>query len=96
MNLSYEEYIKEFDNTGAENLSDLVRLGGVELARELEIKGLVILYRYATHDDFCDEIDGVYMDEDIIVRQLREIAPRLSSKEHRAIVSKWLADNNHQ
>lgn len=96
MNLSYEAWINEFDNTGADNLSDLVRLGGVELVKELGRKGLVIFDPYATCDGFGDEIDGVYLDEDTIVEQLRKILPRLSREEHRAIVSKWLADNHHQ
>lgn len=95
MNLSYEQLINEFDNTGADNLSDLVRVGGVELVKDLERKGLVIFDPDAICDAFGDEIDGVYLDEDTIVEQLRRIAPLLSREEHRSIVSKWLADNNH-
>ena len=31
----YEEYIKEFDDTGVSNLFDLVRLGGIELIDDM-------------------------------------------------------------
>lgn len=92
-NNTYEEYIKEFDNTGTKNISDLVRTGGVELVEDMLKNGFRIFYPYATHDDSGDEIDGVYLDEDTIKEQLKKISSHLKDK-NRFIVNKWLEQNN--
>lgn len=86
-NNTYEEYIKEFDNTGTKNLSDLVRTGGVELVEDMLKNGFMIFYPYATHDDSGDEIDGIYLDEDTIKGQLKKISSLLKEK-NRVIVNK--------
>lgn len=71
MNFSCEHCINEFDKTGVDNLYNLVRIGGIEFVRSLESKGFVILYPYATYDDFGDEIDGVYQDGYMMCRTIK-------------------------
>ncbi|WP_274371740.1 hypothetical protein [Morganella morganii] len=89
----HEEYIKEFDNTGVSNLSDLVRLGGIELIDDMLKNKFFIFNPYATHDEMGDEIDGVYLDEDSIIEQLKKIVDKPITDKHRIIINKWIEEN---